>query len=205
MSDELVRGLGSQVVNRLREEILSGNYAEGEALRERELAERFAVSRGPIRDALKQLTWEGVVVTEGYRGSRVAPRVPNAIRDLIVPVRRTIETFALRSFFQEIDDKDFRRWDEILDRMEAACKRSDLSAIAEQDLALHRSIIERAGFPDLEAIWTVILARVRRHFEDSYGRYGSPMEIYQEHRDLIETFRSQDLEASVQALHDNVL
>ena len=204
MSTPLLRSLGGQVVDRLRDEILSGVYAEGDPLRERELAERFAVSRGPVRDALKQLTWEGIVVTEGYRGSRVAPRVPDEVRDLIVPLRRTIETFALRSFFDRIDEADYRRWEEILDRMEIACRREDLSGIAEQDLALHRSIIERAGFPDLGAIWTVILARIRRHFVDSYERYDSLMEIHQEHRALVETFRSGDLEASLKALQDNV-
>ena len=73
MADSLVRGLGEQIVDRLREDIISGRIGPGEPLRERDLAQRFAVSRGPIRDALKQLAWEGIVVAEGYRGARVAP------------------------------------------------------------------------------------------------------------------------------------
>src|SRR5262245_1028242 len=55
----LARGVRERVVNQLREDILSRRLAEGERLSEMELAKRFGVSRGPIREAFVQLTHEG--------------------------------------------------------------------------------------------------------------------------------------------------
>jgi DNA-binding GntR family transcriptional regulator len=200
----LVRGLREQIADRLRDEVLAGRIAAGTALREIELSQRFEVSRGPVREALQQLTHEGLLVAEPNRGVRVRSAAPDSIRQLIVPVRRTIETFALRSFFDQIDDDDFATWEEILQRMKNACRRADYPAITEQDLALHRSFLIRAGQEDLLAIWSVIVARVRLHFRQGHARYPRPMDIYNEHGELIDTFRGDDVEAAVKALEENI-
>ncbi len=112
----LIRGLREQIVEQLRSDILSGRLAEGSPLREIELSRRFGVSRGPVREALQQLSHEGVVVAELNRRMRVGPAVPDSIRELVMPIRRTIETYALRLFFHDINEDDFARWNDILGR-----------------------------------------------------------------------------------------
>ena len=67
-----------------------------------ELAERFGVSRGPIRDALLQLTQEGALVYVPNRGVRVGTPTPDEIRDLLVVLRRRIETSALEQIFDRL-------------------------------------------------------------------------------------------------------
>ena len=89
-ADTLIRGLREQIVERLRGEILSGRLTEGTPFREVELSERFGVSRGPIREALQQLTHEGMLVSLRNCGVRVAPDPPDSIRQLVVPIRQTI-------------------------------------------------------------------------------------------------------------------
>ena len=59
--DASIRSVREQITDRLRDDILSGRLAEGERLQEAKLAERFGVSRGPIREVLAQLTHEGLV------------------------------------------------------------------------------------------------------------------------------------------------
>ena len=200
----LSHGLREQIVDQLRSEVLSGRLAVGERLSEASLVGRFKVSRTPIREALQQLTYEGLLDAKPNCGVRVASEPSNALRELIIPVRRTVETFALQAFFDTIEESDFRQWEEILHRMEFACKRRDYTAIAEQDLAFHRSIIRRAGMPELEGVWSVIVSRVRTHFRETQRNYVDPIQVYEEHAKIIETFRSGDREASLKILGDNI-
>jgi DNA-binding GntR family transcriptional regulator len=201
---ELVRGLPEQIAQRLRNDILSGRLVEGERLSEMDLAERFGVSRGPVREALVQLLHEGMLVKQSNAGVKVAPAAPDSIRELLIPLRRTIETYALRVCFHELTAKDFRAWEEILQRLQFACQQRDYAGTAEQDVALHRSILVRARQPDLLAVWQTMVARIRRHFRESHANYADPMAIYEEHRALIDAFRTGDLEQAVQALARNI-
>jgi DNA-binding GntR family transcriptional regulator len=196
--------LREQIADRLREDVLSGRLAEGERLSEVKLAERFGVSRGPVREALVQLTHEGLLTAKPNCGVRVAPSAPDSIRGLVIPIRRTIETYALRLFFDDISAEDFRTWKSILNSLKHACQQKDVAAIAEQDIAFHRSILERAGQADLLAIWSTIVARVRSHFRQSYSKYKDLIEVHAEHQAIVDTFRTGDKEAAVLALENNI-
>jgi DNA-binding GntR family transcriptional regulator len=204
MANGLVRGLRDQIVDRLRAEVISGSLPEGTPLREIDLSSRFGVSRGPIREALQQLTFEGLLTGTPNRGVQVAPLPSEDVRGLIIPIRRTIETFALRQFFDQVGASDFAHWDSILIRLRLACEQKNYIEIAEQDIALHRSIIARSGQGDLHAIWSVLVARILTHFRANHPKYPDPMDIYYEHRDLFEVFRSGDVEAAVSALAGHI-
>lgn len=200
----LIRGLREQIVDQLRDEILSGRLTEGAALREIDLARRFGVSRGPIREALLQLTCEGIAIAKPNCGVKVAPSAPDFIHELLIPLRRTVETYALRLFVDTIDDDDYLIWDGILRDMKTACEAKDYVAIAEQDIAFHRSIVRRADQPDLSAIWSTLVARLRRYFRESYHRYNDPMMIYVEHAAIVAAFRTDDKSIALAALEQNI-
>lgn len=203
--DASIRSVREQITDRLREDILSGRLAEGERLQEAKLAERFGVSRGPIREVLAQLTHEGLLETKPNCGVKVSPSDSDAVRELIVPIRRVIETFALKHFFQEINERDVLAWESILHHLKSACERQDLAAIIQYDLAFHRSILMRAGVPALLTIWQTIVARIRRHFQHATAHYVADLlEIYEQHRRLVEVFRSGDREAALRALEEHI-
>src|SRR5947207_3583081 len=171
--DTAIRTVREQITDRLRDDILSGRLAEGERVQEGKLAERFGVSRGPIREALAQLTQEGLLDAKPNCGVRVSHSDSDSVRELIVPIRRVIETFALKHFFHEIDERDFLTWESILHHLQSACERKDQAAIIQYDLAFHRSILTRAGVPALLTIWQTIVARIRRHFRHATSHYGA--------------------------------
>src|SRR6266581_4316559 len=104
ITDSSIRSVRIQIIDRLRDDILTGRLAEGERLHEAKLAERFGVSRGPIREVLAQLTHEGLLEAKPNCGVKVAPSDSESVRELIVPIRRVIETFALKHFFHEINE-----------------------------------------------------------------------------------------------------
>ena len=200
----LIRGLREQIVVQLRDDIMAGRLEPGERLSETKLADRFGVSRGPIREALVQLTNEGLLIGKPNCGVTIASSAPDSIREVIVLIRRTIEIYALRQFFDSIVDDDFRVWEEILQRMQLALKKKDFNGSAEADIAFHRSLLVRAGQPDLLAIWQTIVARIRSHFRQSHMRTKDALSIYHEHRNIVDTFRKGDKEAAVKVLEESI-
>jgi DNA-binding GntR family transcriptional regulator len=199
------RSLREQIADRLRSDLLCGRVEEGARLNEADLAKRFGVSRTPIREALQQLATEGLLEGQRNVGFRVARRPPDFIHELVVPIRRNVETFALRSFYDSISEQDYSDWQTILEDMRQACLADDFPAIAEQDIAFHRSIVSRAGQRDLDAIWSSILVRIRHHFCETQQRlYSQPISIYDEHVRILDVFRQKNIEAAVAALEKNI-
>jgi len=103
LSNTLIyRSIPEQVLDNLRREILSGKLIPGEPLREQEISDRFGVSRGPVREALRQLTQQGLLVLEPNKGVRIAQYLSESVRPLTIELRRKIETFVLDSIFEQI-------------------------------------------------------------------------------------------------------
>jgi len=204
---ELIRSTRQQISDLLRQDIVSGRLAAGARISEADLAERFGVSRGPIREALAQLTSEGLFVAKPNCGVTVAPPAPEAIHELVLPIRRTLETYALRQIFDELTPADFRLWDDILFRMERACRQREIQEFPQLDVVLHRSILERAGQPDLLAIWQTIVTRMRQFYWTTVERYAARDELLQMHANhvtLIEAFRGGDKQAALDALEAHI-
>jgi DNA-binding GntR family transcriptional regulator len=197
--------LREQIVERIRTDLLCGRFAVGERLNELKLEEHFGVSRTPIREALQQLMHEGWLEGRPNLGIKVAARPANVICEFIVVIRRMVETFALRLYFNDLKENDFLEWQTILDRMRTACAAQDYTAIAEHDVEFHRSIVRRAQQRDLEAIWTSLVGRVRSHFSETQrANYGKAMDIYEEHARIIEVFRGGNVQEAVSILEENI-
>ena len=200
-----VPSLREQIADRLRADLLSGQIPEGESITEQELSERFSVSRTPVREAPQQLTYEGLLEGRRNAGVRVTRRPSDKIFEFAVTIRRNVETFALRSCFHDLGEKDFQAWGEILERMRAGCVARDYRAIAEHDIAFHRSIVRRAHERELEAVWMPLLSHVRRHFLETHRtNYPTPLAIYKEHAEMVKVFRAGNLKAAVQALESHI-
>ena len=134
--------LGTAVMAELRALIIDGEFAQGERLVETELAERFDVSRGPVRDALAQLERGGLVELRPRKGSFVRSLSVADIEE-IYSLRQALETLALQ-IAVEID-APITEMTKHLAALEAAHQAGDRRAIGEADMALHRSFITASG------------------------------------------------------------
>lgn len=86
--------LKSQIIKALWQLIIDGKIMPNEPMREIQLTELLNISRTPLRDALQQLEWEGIVVSEPRKGYRLAQFSENDIFE-IYPLRAKLESFAL--------------------------------------------------------------------------------------------------------------
>ena len=196
----LHRTIREQIVSHLRTEVLTGQLTGGQRLREQHLAERFGVSRGPVRDALLQLTSEGLLVAHQNRGVHVRESPGKAIRPLLVDLRRQVETFALDAIFDAIQPRDLDFWQENLMSFRAACERRDMSMVVEHDMAFHRSIVERVGDEGLTAIWLPVVT----HMMLPYSRHRDLLESYEEHRKIFAAIREGDRSLAIERLRHNI-
>ena len=192
------RTIREQVATHLRHAVLSGQLGEGEMLREQPLANRFGVSRGPIRDALLQLSQEGLLVAEQNRGVYVRNPDPS-IRPLVVEMRRKIEGFAIEKLCGSDDSKlDF--FEENLDYFRAACQSGEMGEVVEHDMAFHRYIIENGGGADLVPVWAPVVT----HMMLPYSRHRNLMESYREHEAVVAALRIGDKEQAFECLWANI-
>jgi DNA-binding GntR family transcriptional regulator len=144
----------------IRKLIIIGEFAPGERLVESALAERFQVSRGPIRTALMELERVGLVVSVPRRGIQVATFDRSDIDELF-DVVKALERMAAREAAERASDEQVERLGELIDELSDAQRGGDVPTVIEADLALHRELMLASGNRRLYRIWSDISEQLR--------------------------------------------
>ncbi|MDG1302204.1 MAG: GntR family transcriptional regulator [Opitutae bacterium] len=189
-----------QITDHLRHEILTGQLSEGAPLREVRLAERFQVSRGPIRDAILQLTKEGLLESLPNRGARVGRVWDDSLRPLMLSMRGEIETLALRGLLDLGSKVDLKPFHKNQQNLRIACEEGDLAAVVKYDMEFHRLILKTCDHPGVESVWLSIMSGMRL----PYSRHKNLMEVHAEHGRVLECMERGDAEAALEAFQANI-
>jgi GntR family transcriptional regulator of gluconate operon len=136
----------------LRREIVMGELAHGSHLKEPSLAQRFGVSRLPIREAIAQLDREGLVEILPRRGAFVIGITDQDVSD-IYECRTMIELAAVRRVATTIDAPAIAHLNRVVDQMEIAVNTGQLRMMASADMAFHRCIVQLSRNRALIASW----------------------------------------------------
>src|SRR4051794_38045058 len=147
-----VRGepLSAIVLRTLREAIIDGRLAPGEAVVEAQLSRQLGVSRAPLREALSSLENEGLIVSVPWRGSFVAPLTERSVTELQA-FRRLIEVFAAEQVLA--GGIDVASLDALVAEMERCAETADLDCLNEADVRFHTRIIEMSDNALLLDVW----------------------------------------------------
>lgn len=143
--------LGDQVADALRRMIVGGELSAGTRLVEIPLAERFGVSRGPIREAFARLESEGLLTT-GRRGAFVVGMTDDDI-DELYSLRETIEQFAVGLILARRPDLDWSRLEDAVACMQEAAQAGDHQEFSRADIGFHSVIYGLAGHRRLLDVW----------------------------------------------------
>ncbi|MDB4474625.1 GntR family transcriptional regulator [Opitutaceae bacterium] len=201
MSDQpIFRTIREQVVERLRNDVMGQVFEPGESLREFALAKRYAVSRSPIRDALLQLTQEGLLVATPNCGVKVASRMDDEVQPLVVDIRLRVEKFALDRVMKNVSETALALLRERLERNHTACREGVLSNIIKSDMDFHEAIVEEGGSEKLIGLWKQVTSAMMLHYE----RHGDWIESYREHVAIFEAIERGDRKAAKAALVTNI-
>lgn len=193
-----------RVANVLRDAITRGQLQPGHRLIEMELAAQLGTSRAPIREALRQLEQEGLVVSSPYRGCEVLGVSQDEIEQVLVPVRLTIERFAFERALPMLDENDLMFLQGLVDDMHIAADQEDPERLADADVRFHEHVIIRSGQPHCLQMWRAIQPRVRAYFRRDAPVYGKHHALAAQHEDLLVALRSGDAGAVRTAVEKHI-
>jgi DNA-binding GntR family transcriptional regulator len=196
--------LWETVADALREEILDGRLPAGTRLVETELAARFGVSRGPIRDALQELARAGLAVDLPRRGTFVSSLTERDLEEVYV-IRRAIEEAAVRLAVARATEGEVAELFAAAAAAEAAYAGTDLAAAWDADMAFHRITCRVSGNGRLLELFerlasqTVLLMRTTLGSHASLG-WIPPVEL---HRRIARAIADRDATAAAAAVGDH--
>jgi len=201
-----IKGTGARFAyETLRDEILSLALAPGQLLDETTFAERFAMSRSPVREAFSRLAGEGLVVTLANRSTIVAPidvqSFPKYVEALDIAQRMNTRLAAeLRT------DADLAKISKAQARFESAVKRGEHLEMSEANKGFHMAIAEAGRNPYLTAFYERLLDQGRRmlhlHF-DYLERTHDGILLTEEHNAMLDAIRNRDVERADALAHSH--
>lgn len=191
------------VFTTLRQAILKGELLPGERLMEIQLAEKMGVSRTPIREAIRKLEREGLVIMVPRKGAEVAGISEKMLRD-VLEVRMTLEKLALRLAFK-------RQGTDLIEKLEAAeqtfqdaIEGEKLIDMAEADEHFHFLIYEAADNDKLRELLNSLKENMYRYRLEYLKDENYRRSLMEEHNAIIEAFRANDLEKGLEVTDTHI-
>ncbi len=191
------------VFQTLRQAILKGELPPGERLMEIKLADRLGVSRTPIREAIRKLELEGLVVMVPRKGATVANITEKDATD-VLEVRRTLEMFAVEVACERITKEQLEQLREAAEAFEAAKGCMDLIRIAESDMHYHEIIYEATCNERLVQMLNNLrenMYRYRIEYLKDANYYDS---LVGEHRRILEAIAAGDCEEAKRCMRAHI-
>ncbi len=180
------RLFSEEVAEFLKGEILAQRLKPGTRLVEAEIAERFKLSKSPIREAFRLLAAEGLVVSEAHRGSFVAKLDLHDILELGT-LRAALEGFAAQLAAERISVDDIRELENIVDSMETA---QDEVALSELHIRFHETLTGYSAHSRVIAILNGLRSQIHTQISLTNLVYQGREAVAREHRILLDALKS---------------
>jgi GntR family transcriptional regulator, transcriptional repressor for pyruvate dehydrogenase complex len=208
--------LYEQIVEQVEESILKGQLKPGDQLpAERDLAQRFAVSRTAVREAVKALREKGLVEAYTGRGTFVTNGRSHAIRqslDLMIKINQqegTMHLAELRRILEpeiaalaapRIEEQLMATMREAVEAMDRSVRVREPEAYIEADLDFHLALAEAAGNPLILALIDSIVGLLREQRSRIFKVDGGPERGQFHHKRILETIERRDADAAREAM-----
>ena len=194
--------LGSQIANAIRREILYGHLRPGTRLGQQELCTRFGTSRMPVRDALRQLTYEGFLVSDGRRHSVVAKMRRRDIEDTFF-LEGVLHGFAARRVAERGNPTELAELRKMHEAMVSAAADGDAALFAKLNWKFHSQINKFADSPKLTAALRALSLSMPRDLTVEFPEWMH--DATRQHGTLIDAMLAGDGERVEQLTREHVI
>ena len=179
------------VFNTLRQAILRGELKPGERLMEIQLANKLGVSRTPIREAIRKLELEGLVLMIPRKGAEVAEITEKNMLD-VLEVRRALEELAVKLACERITEEEIQELKDAADAFQKILSEKDLTKIAEADEAFHDVIFKSTGNDRLIQLLNSLREQMYRYRLEYLKREEYHPQLLEEHQQIIDRITRKD-------------
>lgn len=195
--------LRQQVSELLRTAIASGAFAPGDRLIERDLCERYEVSRTVIREALRQVEADGLVTMVAHKGPEVT-RVTRADVVALYEVRAALEALAGQLFADRASAAAKLELAEAIDNVEAAMASGDLKDVLASKDAFYATLLAGAGNAIITTTLRTLYARIQMMRGLSLGAPGRGPQTLRELREVLSAVQAADGPRAWKACEEHV-
>lgn len=192
--------LSEKVTNFLRKSILLGTFQQGQHLSENELSKQLSVSRGPVREAIRQLENEGLVHTPNNGRTMVIGFNQDDLSDLF-DVRKTLETKAIRTIVSKGYFSDVTGLKIIIEQSRRIDSRLELISL---DVMFHQELVKMSGNRTLFNLWSVIRGLASTLIEITTDIYEQIEQVPEAHDKLVVFIKNGDADQAVHLLTEHL-
>ncbi len=185
------KSLKEQAYDILKEMILTGRLEPGKLHNEKRMAEALGVSRTPVREALLELSREGMVVFLSGRGFKVRKFTLQEVQE-VFDVRRIIEGHVIQKITQQLTDADLQQVERLIGKLEKLAGESDLTGFIEADKEFHQFLASRTGNRQIQIILAGLRDQIHLMGIQALKHYERIDQVIQEHRTIYSALRDRD-------------
>jgi DNA-binding GntR family transcriptional regulator len=182
--------LPDAIARALREAIFEGAFAPNERLHQDDIAQKFGVSRVPVREALAKLVTEGLAVQRFNKGIRVAPLSRTDFQD-IMEMRLLLEPYAMRLSAPRLTTHDFHDAEKILEQVRPSGLGAEAAVL---HWMFHNRLYSACGRPRLLAQISSLQVAINRYVLPVWRTVGLSSDWDDTHHEIVDALRAGDVE-----------
>lgn len=191
------------VFNTLREAILKGDFTPGERLMEKQLAEKMGVSRTPIREAIRKLELEGLVVMVPRKGAEVASITSKDISD-VLEIRATLEALAVKLACKKMSSSELDALQQINRNFKNAAIEKNVDILIEKDVEFHDVIFRSADNAKLMHIINNLREQIYRFRVEYIYKMDDYSELVKEHDEIVKAMINREGKEASHIAHEHI-
>lgn len=191
------------VFSALREGILSGELKPGERLMEVQLAEEMGVSRTPVREAIRKLELEGLVVMIPRKGAYVAGLTLKDVAD-VFEIRGSLEGLAAALASERITDDEIENLGNILKQLSTAVEAKDLETTIKKDAEFHQILFSATRNERLAQMVNNLKEHIDRFRIQSFTNPARMKSVLDEHQKIVDAIKKRDADSAEKLAKDHI-
>lgn len=160
---------------------------------ERRIALDFNISQSPVREALKRIEEEGLILSIRNKGTYVSSISLDEMRS-ICEIRKTIEAVSLELIINQMNFDDFNYLESILDRIKIAASEKNKIALIREDIKFHSHIIGKTNSQIIIHLWNHIHIQISRVLSIARDAFQDYELIVALHQSLLDALKTKDIE-----------